>query len=223
MSSWFYVDGTQSRQGPVTAEALVDAYRQGQVSLDSLVWREGLAEWVPLHTFRDELALSAVAPVAPPPAPVGAVETAPAKKNTGCLIAAAIIVGGGLFLLFVLSILAAIALPAYQDYITRSKLAQVQVEGQAAKLAVEEFKANTDRCPRDADELGLAAPTTPGLESLAVGSLEDGRCAVEITVGKLGSSEQASGGQLLLTLEEDGSWTCSGEGIPDKLLPSHCR
>ena len=221
MSNWFYVDGAQNRQGPVTAEALVEAYRLGRVGLDSLVWREGLAEWVALHTFRDELGLASVASVAPPPAP--AMEAAPAKKNNGCLIAAAVIVGGGLFLLFVLSILAAIALPAYQDYMSRSKLAMVQLEGQAAKLAVEEFKANTDRCPRDADELGLAAPTNPGVEALAVGSLEDGRCAVEITVGLLGTDDKARGGQLLLTQEEDGSWTCSGEGIPAKLLPSHCK
>ena len=219
MSSWFYVDGAQTRQGPVTADALVESYRQGLLGLDSLVWREGMAEWAPLQSFRDELGLAAVVPMAPP-APVA---EAPAKKNTGCLIAAAIVVGGGLFLLFVLSIVAAIALPAYQDYISRSKLAQIQAEGQAAKLAVDEFMLNTDRCPRDAEELGLAASTTPGVEGLAVGALEDGRCAVEITLGKLGASEAARGGHLLLTREEDGSWTCSGDGIPEKLLPSHCR
>lgn len=225
MSNWYFVDGGQNRHGPVSAEALLEAYRRGQVGNDSLVWREGLAEWAPLRSFGDELGLAAVVPAAPAqaPAPASPPDDAPVKKNNGCLIAAAVVVGGGLFLLVVLGILAAIALPAYQDYMTRSKLAVVQVEGQSAKVAVEEFIANTDRCPRDAAELGLAAPTTPGLDALDVGSLEDGRCAVELTLGTLGTDDSARGGHLLLTREENGTWSCSGDGIPQKLLPSHCR
>lgn len=223
MSSWFYVDVGQNRQGPVGAGVLAEAYRLGQVGLDSLVWREGLSDWAPLSQFRDELDLASVTPAAPPVAPSPAPATAaPGQKNKGCLIAAAIVVGGGLFLIFIVAILAAIALPAYQDYVSRSKLAIVRVEGQAAKTAVAEFKASTDRCPRDADELGLPTPSTPGLDALAVGSLKDGRCAVELTVGMLGTNGSAQGGHLLLTLEEDGTWSCSGEGIPGKLLPSDC-
>jgi len=222
MSSWFYVDSGQVRQGPVSPEALAEAYRLGQVGEDGLVWREGLSEWSPLRQFREELGLAGVTPVtpvAPAPAPAPA---APGQKNKGCLIAAAVVVGGGLFLIVVLAILAAIALPAYQDYVSRSKLAMIRIQGQAAKVAVEAFKANTDRCPRDAAELELPASSTPGLDALAVGSLEDGRCAVELTVGMLGSNRSAQGGHLLMTLEEDGSWSCSGDGIPANLLPSDC-
>jgi type IV pilus assembly protein PilA len=224
MSTWFYVDGGQNRQGPVSAEALAEAYRLGQVGQDSLVWREGLSEWLPLRQFLDELGLAAITPVAPPMPPMAAQPAVlPAKKGNGCLIAAVVVVGGGTFLIFILAILAAIALPAYQDYVTRSKLASVRMEGQAAKLAVEQFRANTDRCPRDAEELGLAAPSTPGLDLLEVGALDDGRCAVELTVGTLGTDNSAIGGRLLLTREEDGTWSCSSEGIPEKLLPSDCR
>ncbi len=222
MSSWFYVDASQTRQGPVGAEVLVEAFRQGRVGNDSLVWREGLAQWTPLQDFHDELGLAGIAPVAPL-AVAPTAEPAPAKKNNGCLIAAAVVVGGGLFLMFVLAIVAAIALPDYQDYISRSKLAMVRMEAQAAKVAVEEFRLNTDRCPRDADELNLPAPSTPGLDGLAVGSLDDGRCAVELTLGELGSNRSAVGGRLLMTREEDGTWSCSGDGIPENLLPSDCR
>ncbi len=224
MSSWFYVDGGQNRQGPVSAEALLEAYRMGVVGNQSLVWREGLAEWAPLHTFSDELGLAAVTPVAPPPPAAARVEEAvPAKKGNGCLIAGIVIVVGGVFLLMVLGILAAIALPAYQDYVNRSKLASIQLEGRAATTAVEQFKANTDRCPRDGEELGLSPPTMAGIDALEVGSLEDGRCAVEITVGMLGSNASALGGHPLLTQEADGTWTCSADGIPEKMLPSQCR
>lgn len=223
MSTWFYVDSSQNRQGPATADALVEAFRLGQVGNDSLVWREGLAEWSPLRSFRDELGLADVSPVAvslPPVAPA-AVEPL-AKKNNGCLIAAAVVVGGGIFLLFILAILAAIALPAYQDYVTRSKVAAIHAEGKSATAAVEAFKANTDRCPRDAEELGLTSPTTLGLEALAVGSLDDGKCAVEVTLGAAAHAV-VDGGRLLWTLEEDGRWTCTAEAVPEKYLPTSCR
>jgi type IV pilus assembly protein PilA len=221
MGSWYYVDGGGNRQGPVGADALIEAYRGGQAGLDSLVWREGLSEWAPLRQFSAELGLAGVTTAAPPAAP--ALPATPARKNNGCLIAAAIVVGGGLLLIVVLGVLAAIALPAYQDYVTRSKLAIVRGEGQAAKIAVEQFRTNTDRCPRDAAELGLSAPSTPGLEALEVGALDDGRCAVELTLGSLGTNYSVAGGRLLMTQEADGTWSCSAEGIPEKLLPNDCR
>src|SRR5690606_18880829 len=62
-------------------------------------------------------------------------------------------------LVMVLGILAAIALPAYQDYLGRAKLATVLNEGRSHRLAVAEFQANTDRCPRDPAEAGLGSPT----------------------------------------------------------------
>ena len=225
MGSWYYVDGGLNRQGPVSAEVLAEAYRQSGVGLDGLVWREGLSEWVPLQQFREELGLAGAMPAPPPAPPVApaAPGAVPAKRNTGCLIAAAILIGGGVFLLFVLGILAAIALPAYQDYVTRAKLAAVRIEGQSANIAVERFRANTDRCPRDAAELGLAAPSTPGLEALDVGSLDDGRCVVELTLGRLGTDDSIVGGRLLMTQEADARWTCTAKGIAEKLLPNDCR
>ena len=33
----------------------------------------------------------------------------------------------------------------------------------------------------------------------------------------------AVGGRLLMALEEDGTWTCSAEGIPERMLPTDCR
>ena len=33
----------------------------------------------------------------------------------------------------------------------------------------------------------------------------------------------AAGGRLLMAQEADGTWSCSAEGIPEKMLPSDCR
>ncbi|MCY7313006.1 MAG: RDD family protein [Pseudoxanthomonas sp.] len=57
MTDWYYADAARQRHGPVSTEALVQRYRQGLLPLDSLVWREGLANWQPLRDFSETLAL----------------------------------------------------------------------------------------------------------------------------------------------------------------------
>jgi uncharacterized RDD family membrane protein YckC len=57
MSNWYYADAERQRQGPLTAEELTQRFHQGRLRLDTLVWRDGLAEWQPLRAFTAELAL----------------------------------------------------------------------------------------------------------------------------------------------------------------------
>lgn len=57
MTQWYYADANRQRQGPVPATELVRCFHQGLLRLDSLVWREGLAEWQALRDFTQELAL----------------------------------------------------------------------------------------------------------------------------------------------------------------------
>ena len=47
----------------------------------------------------------------------------------------------------IVGILAAIALPAYQDYIVRSKMSEAMVALAAAKTTVSEYVASTGTCP----------------------------------------------------------------------------
>lgn len=57
MSNWYYADAERQRQGPLSAEELALRFHQGKLRLDTLVWRDGLADWQPLRNFTDELAL----------------------------------------------------------------------------------------------------------------------------------------------------------------------
>lgn len=57
MSNWYYADAEQQRQGPLSAEEVAQRFHQGKLRLDTLVWRDGLAEWQPLRDFTQELAL----------------------------------------------------------------------------------------------------------------------------------------------------------------------
>jgi uncharacterized RDD family membrane protein YckC len=67
--NWFYVDAGQ-QAGPVTDEQLDELVRNGKVRGDTLVWREGLANWQPYSQGRPEgVQPPAPAPTAAPPPP----------------------------------------------------------------------------------------------------------------------------------------------------------
>ncbi|TWT18098.1 RDD family protein [Luteimonas marina] len=56
MPEWYYADAANARQGPVDAAALVRLRLQGQLGWETLVWREGMADWRPMRDFAAELA-----------------------------------------------------------------------------------------------------------------------------------------------------------------------
>lgn len=224
MNSWYYVDNARNRQGPVDAAAVAAAFQAGVVNDDSLVWREGLAQWAPLRQFRDELGMGPpMGPAAIPPAP--AVAASPAgedKKKNGCLLAALVIGGGGIVLVAILGILAAIALPAYQDYIIRSKLAQALSEGRGLVVAVEEYYQSTGRCPTGFDDIGVPEPSLNGQLSVQLVSLGEGRCVIEMAVGGMHAHQALAGRSLYLSRDEDGRYVCSSDLEQAKFLPSSC-
>ncbi len=59
MTDWYYADADNRRQGPLAAEELTRLHEQGRMGPDTLVWREGLAQWEPLQARGDELGLTA--------------------------------------------------------------------------------------------------------------------------------------------------------------------
>lgn len=57
MADWYYSSNGSEQTGPVTQAQLVDLFNAGELTRDSLVWREGLGGWLPLRRFFDELGL----------------------------------------------------------------------------------------------------------------------------------------------------------------------
>lgn len=69
MTHWYYADAGGQRQGPFTADELAAHARNGRLTAESLVWREGLDDWQPFGNFASELdvpvtALPSLEPVA---------------------------------------------------------------------------------------------------------------------------------------------------------------
>ncbi len=227
MSQWYYVDGNRQRQGPVEDAALAALWRSGRIGLDTLVWREGEDAWRPLQDFRADLDVGSGA--LPPPLPEGVMEArpqvltgAPPRSGlSGCMIA---VIVAAVLLVPGTAILAAIALPAYQDYTLRAKIAAAVAAATPLKNAVAEHLVQHGRCPTDED---LASPLNsiraqPHIANAQVGEFETNLCGIQLSLDTPGNAK-VDGKALWLELDADaGRWQCSSE-VEDRYLPSECR
>jgi len=223
--AWFYSDAQRQQQGPVADSWLLNAYQRGEVRLDTLVWREGMPQWQPLSRVAAELGIvaSSAPPSMPPPsvhAPRPPVVVAPAKSGNGCLIIGIVLLVG---FVVVGGILAAIAIPAYNDYTTRARVSMAVMQGEAIKMQVATFYASNQRCPVNADEgfQPAADYASNEIASINVGSLDDGRCAVQILFNDL-KVRGSAGSELLYAMDKNMDWT-STSTLPDKYLPAGLR
>ena len=234
MTSWYYTDDTRNRIGPLSADELRDHYRQRRLRRDSLTWRDGMAQWQPLASLAVELGLDAITPdpSQPPPLPGSGplpgftpVRAMPKKQPmSGCLIALIICAA---LAVPVMGILAAIAIPAYNDYVQRAKVMEVIADVAPLEQAIAAHVASESTCP-DNDSASIAAPLrqlgqNARVAAVRVGTLEGGRCAFEITLQAIGT--QSDGTTMLFEASDEGAkaWTCGGGDLPDRYRPRQCR
>ena len=121
----------------------------------------------------------------------------------------------------IIGILAAIALPAYQDYTTRSKITEVIVMTAPAKLAVAETSSSLGGLT-----LVTAANngyTFPGVTKY----VSDVTITATTGVVTATSTVPTAQGTIVLTPTDVGSgqlsWVCTSPAIAQKFLPSNCR
>jgi len=125
----------------------------------------------------------------------------------------------------IIGILAAVAIPAYQDYTIRAKVTEGLSLASAAKTAVSEYFASTGGLPSNNDEAGLAqSQSISGNNVSSVEVTGSGLITVTFT-----NTPAIQGDKLELEPEATGGgvvWTCqtgSSNPIEAKYLPSSCR
>lgn len=134
----------------------------------------------------------------------------------------------------IIAILAAIAIPAYQDYLIRAQVSEGPVLADGAKTAVAEFYSNSGRLPGSNTSAGVASADSIG--GKYVGSVTIGTTGVITALYGPGGNaafgtkinSAVKGDQLVLSpITSTGSmnWVCKGgaKPVPSKYLPSNCR
>lgn len=122
----------------------------------------------------------------------------------------------------IIGILAAVALPAYQDYTTRSKMTEVLLMAAPAKLAVTETTSSLGSLSAvQANNVGYSFPgVTKYVSDVAITNTTGIVTVTSIVPNATGAltltpTEMAGTGQL--------TWLCRSTVIAPKYLPSECR
>jgi len=237
VSHWFYAEGNRERRGPLPAENIIELFRSGRIAGDTLVWREGAGDWRPLRDFAAELGLDEAAhppavsvPPLPPPlqqqpaVPPGTPAPAARPGLSGCAVAGIIAAATLVALLVIGGILAAIAIPAYQEYLLRSKVAGVRVQLAPLKAGIPAYVQDHGRCPVNGDD-GFGAPRSyagGNVEAVRIGRFAEGHCGLEARLQAPGQP-LLDGKRLWLDYDSQASaWKCSSD-MAGKYLPDDCR
>jgi len=141
----------------------------------------------------------------------------------------------------VIGILAAVALPAYQDYTVRARVTEALTLAETAQRAVNEYYGRWGRFPRDNAAAGLAAPEFHQGQVVRGISVIDGVIEVRVAPAPTGSDVRS----LYLRPGVNRNyptgalvWICNGGKVPpgfdaagrmsgklleNKLVPPSCR
>ena len=124
----------------------------------------------------------------------------------------------------IIGILAAIALPAYQDYIARSQMTEAFNLAGGQKGAVTEYEADKGVFPTTNSAAGVAAPATINGKYVASVTIGTGG-AITAQLKSSGVSAGIQGKTLTLTpTKQSGSYTWACQSNADaKYLPAACR
>jgi type IV pilus assembly protein PilA len=135
----------------------------------------------------------------------------------------------------IIAILAAIAIPAYQNYVIRSKVSEALVQIDSAKTAVAETAATNSTGLvgiTDAADAGYAFNETKYVSSITIGDNGVITATTQATgadpapVITLTPSYSSDGSTVTTTVPDGGgalSWICSVNDTAQKYVPATCR
>lgn len=247
MSNWFHHDPASGRNGPFSTEGLLERYRRRLIQADTLVWREGLREWLTLERAMADLdtvlgpqdtsappPLPNLATPAYPPAmaasgpqrmPAGARPMAPQKKGmSGCLIAAIVV---GVFGVVAMGVVAAIALPAYNDYTKKAKVYGAIGSSNQLQQAIVDFVGRTGACPALGDDgfADLTRFTTPQVPAIELGVRADGVCQYAMSLPGTGDGSQPGVAVMSMVPAPGGyafEFDCQASTVARRYQPTTC-
>ena len=141
----------------------------------------------------------------------------------------------------IIGILAAIAIPAYQDYTIRAQVSEGMTLAAAAKAAIAETYSNSGDAPTNREEAGMSNNSTD-TEGKYVTAVNINAAAIEITYGNDAHNNIEDDVVTLvpyLSTDDSVSWVCGnasaagstsamggsgvGTNVESRYLPASCR
>lgn len=127
----------------------------------------------------------------------------------------------------IIGILAAVAIPAYQDYIARSQVSEAISLTAGGKTPLAEYYADKGIWPAAAsDVMGTTSGKYVSGISITAGAgiANGGALSLTATMQTSNVNSAITGGTLILTTADGGKgWSCTSGDILPKYRPASCR
>lgn len=133
-------------------------------------------------------------------------------------------VGGaasGIVVVAMIGVLAAVAIPAYQDYVAKAQVSQAIAVGRSATAAVENYYYKTDGIPANLKKTGFVLP--PNASSVKQIEINPKNAVVIVTL----ASPSLLGKSIVFVPSLDNDkrlhWRCVSDDVKANLLPKDCQ
>jgi len=124
----------------------------------------------------------------------------------------------------IIGILAAVAIPAYQDYIARSQVSEAVELTAGGKTPLAEYFNDKGSWPLAAgDVIGNLAGKYVSQITLGGATGATGTISVEARMKNAGVNSAITGGTLILTSSDAKQWSCTSGNLGPKYRPASCR
>jgi len=124
----------------------------------------------------------------------------------------------------IIGILAAVAIPAYQDYIARSQVSEAVQLTAGGKTPLAEYFNDKGVWPAAAsDVMGNLAGKYVSIITLGGSTGTVGTISVEARMKNSGVNSNITGGTLILTSSDAKQWSCTSGSLAPKYRSAACR
>jgi type IV pilus assembly protein PilA len=124
----------------------------------------------------------------------------------------------------IIGILAAVAIPAYQDYIARAQVSEGVSLTAGGKTPLAEYFNDKGSWPAAAsDVMGNLAGKYVCTITLGGAVTTTGTISVEARMKNAGINSAITGGTLILTSSDAKQWSCTSGDLGPKFRPASCR
>ena len=124
----------------------------------------------------------------------------------------------------IIGILAAVAIPAYQDYIARSQVSEAVSLTAGGKTPLAEYYADKGIWPSTAnDVMGNTAGKYVSNITITTGNTVSSTVTLSASMKDSGVNSNITGKTLSLTSVDGKQWTCTAGNIDSKYRPAACR
>jgi len=124
----------------------------------------------------------------------------------------------------IIGILAAVALPAYQDYIARSQVAEAVGLGSGSKTPLAEYFNNNGIWPSTASDI-MGTLSGKYVSAITLGGAvgATGTVSVEVRMKDAAINSAVTSGTLIYTTLDTKQWSCTSGNLGIKFRPASCR